>query len=303
MVAVSPSRAAPVRSSSTAADASGGGDSSDGGRAAAATSPAAATPAAAVPQQTVTVPAETTPAAGDTTPTTPSSPTSLLGLPPVKHVWLIVLSQQGYNQAFATSTGHPYLSTTLRRQGELLADYYGVAGSPLANEVALLSGQGPTPQTIAGCPEFDDITPGTLGKFNQARGTGCLYPESAETLPDQLAQAGLSWRAYVDGIGETLPTPATFDDCVHADDDHHDGGGQPTTTPTDHHHDDERPHRPRRRSRPQLSAPPVQRPRPLPVGHPGRPVRHLAQPPGLFPLRAHRRALRERRRSHGPPCH
>ena len=69
-------------------------------------------------------------------------------------MWEIVLSDQGYEQSFADAKGHPYLATTLRRQGELITDYYGVAASPLANEIALISGQGPTPQTLTNCPVF-----------------------------------------------------------------------------------------------------------------------------------------------------
>lgn len=208
VVAVSPSSAAPVRSASTAANGAGNGSPSHNGSAPAPSPAPPAAPPAAVPQQTVTVGSPPTPTSA-TTPTTPSSPTSLLGLPPIKHVWEIVLSQQGYNQAFATSQGHPYLGRTLRRQGKLIAHYYGVAGSPLANEIALLSGQGPTPDTIAGCPTFADVAPASIGRFDQIKGRGCLYPGSASTLADQLANAGLQWRAYVQGIGEKPSSQTT----------------------------------------------------------------------------------------------
>jgi hypothetical protein len=208
VVAVTPARSARVPSAAATAN-TGSGDTSSSGDSGSAPAPApAATSAAApaaVPQQTVTVGSPTIPT-GTTTPSTTTPSANLLGLPPIKHVWEIVLSEQGYQQAFATSTGHPYLSTRLRRQGELLADYYGVAQSPLANEIALISGQGPTPQTIAGCPTFSDIAPATIGHFQQIKGDGCLYPLSAQTLPDQLATAGLGWRAYVQGIGEKAPS-------------------------------------------------------------------------------------------------
>ena len=81
-------------------------------------------------------------------PTTPQAT-----LPSIDHVWLIVLGQQGYQQAWATSAGHPYLGT-LRKPGELVPNYDAVASSPLANEVALLSGQGPTPQTRRQLPDL-----------------------------------------------------------------------------------------------------------------------------------------------------
>jgi hypothetical protein len=204
VVAVSP---APVQPAATAASTGNGDTGSSGNSGSAQASAPASTAAApvAAPQQIVTVGSPVTPTSS-TTPSSATTPANILGLPPVKHVWEIVLSEQGYNQAFAISKGHPYLSTTLRRQGELITDYYGVAQSPLANEIALISGQGPTPQTIAGCPTYGDITPATVGRYDQVRGDGCLYPQSAQTLPDQLATAGLSWRAYVEGIGEKTPS-------------------------------------------------------------------------------------------------
>jgi hypothetical protein len=209
VVAVTPPPSAPVRSAATAS--TGGrdtGSSGNTGGAAPASSPATAASPAAVPQQTITVgsPATSTSA---TTPSGTTTPANILGLPPIKHVWEIVLSEQGYDQAFAARAGHPYLATRLRRQGKLITGYYGVAQSPLANEIALISGQGPTPQTLAGCPTFSDIAPATIGRFAQVTGAGCVYPESTLTLPDQLSRAGLRWRAYVEGIGRPASSQTT----------------------------------------------------------------------------------------------
>ena len=209
VVTVNPPRPAPVQTTAATNTGSGDATSSDTSTSAPSSTPtSAAASAVAAPQQTVTVGSPTTPTSS-TTPTTATTPANILGLPPIKHVWEIVLSAQGYDQAFATSAGHPYLSVRLRRQGKLIADYYGVAQSPLANEIALISGQGPTQQTIADCPAYADIAPATVGHFQQIKGDGCLYPQSAQTLPDQLAAAGLSWRAYIQGIGEKAPSPTT----------------------------------------------------------------------------------------------
>jgi phosphatidylinositol-3-phosphatase len=76
-----------------------------------------------------------------------------------------------------------------------------VAGGELANEIALLSGQGPTPQTAANCPDYAEISPGKVGGEEQAEGAGCVYPSATLTLPGQLAAAGKTWKAYVEGIG------------------------------------------------------------------------------------------------------
>ncbi len=132
-----------------------------------------------------------------------SAPTSSSKLPPIKHVFLIVLSDQGYDAMFGGSTAS-YLSQALPKQGELLPDYYAVTGGELANEIALISGQGPTPQTAANCPTFAPLAPGTAGAEGQVLGEGCVYPQSTQTLADQLTAAGKSWRAYIGGA-ESAP--------------------------------------------------------------------------------------------------
>lgn len=130
-----------------------------------------------------------------TTPTTPSGPSG--PLPPVKHVFMIVLSGQGYQGTFGHSTDDPYLAGTLASRGLLIPYYYGVAASPLANEVALISGQGPTPQTVQNCPRFAKIVPGEKRTMGQIIGHGCVYPKAARTLGDELTKAHMTWKAYV----------------------------------------------------------------------------------------------------------
>jgi hypothetical protein len=126
-------------------------------------------------------------------------------LPPIKHVFLIVLADQPYAQTFGPESPAPYLSHTLERRGELLVRYYAVAREELANEVALISGLGPTPQTAADCPIFNDIVPAVAGKDGQYSGQGCVYPSAAQTVGDQLAAKGLTWRVYAEGMNDGGP--------------------------------------------------------------------------------------------------
>ena len=119
------------------------------------------------------------------------------GAPPIKHVFLVVLSDQSYEQTFDQTRNDPYLAKTLVAKGELVQNYYAVAGGPLANEIALVSGQGPTPNTTQDCPQYTDVVPGGSGTTGQVLGLGCVYPTSAQTLADQVTAAGLQWRAYV----------------------------------------------------------------------------------------------------------
>ena len=176
----------------------------EGSSSGAPSSPAASTPEStpeSTPATTASAPASSAPEAAapleeevgeeeasETTPKSKPPPEipSEPALPPVKHVFMIVLADQGFNEAFGPNSPAPYLANTLRGQGELLSNYYAVAPGELANEVALISGQGPTPQTAANCPNYTEISPGTAAAEGQVTGSGCVYPASILTLPGQL---------------------------------------------------------------------------------------------------------------------
>jgi hypothetical protein len=131
-----------------------------------------------------------------------SSEGPLKKLPPIKHVWVIMLSDAPYASVFGPASAAPYLSRTLERQGELLARYDAVAHEELADEIALLSGQGPTVETAANCPNYTEIAASVAGPEGQVLGSGCVYPASTQTLPGELSAKHLEWRAYVQGINE-----------------------------------------------------------------------------------------------------
>lgn len=157
---------------------------------------------AAVPEAPLEAPLEEEPAGAEPAPTpnpVPFDPEEgEEPLPEIKHVFLIVLSGHGYEEAFGKESATPYFSETLAGEGKLLPNYYAVAQGGLANEIALLSGQGPTPQTALDCPESTPVTPGKVSVEGQVEGEGCVYPAEAKTLPGQLAEAKLTWKAYVE---------------------------------------------------------------------------------------------------------
>jgi hypothetical protein len=142
----------------------------------------------------------------------PSAPAPAAKLPAIGHVFVIMLSDQPFAATFGPESAAPYLSRTLERHGELLARYYAVAHEQLANGIALISGQGPTPATAANCPLYADVSPATPAGEEQVSGDGCVYPATTATLPGQLEVKHLSWRAYVQGIGEGATTPPP---CAH----------------------------------------------------------------------------------------
>ncbi len=128
-------------------------------------------------------------------------------LPPVKHVFLIVLANQAYAQTFGPESPAPYIAHTLEHKGELLVRFYGVAHEELADEVAMISGLGPTPQTAADCPVFTDVIPGQANSKGQYTGSGCIYPTAAQTIGEQLTAKGLTWKVYAEGMASACAHP------------------------------------------------------------------------------------------------
>ncbi len=169
-----------------------------------------ATPAPAEPATTIpsTKPPSSKPT-GKQKNSQPAGGSTTGALPPITHVFEIVLSDQGFNAAFGPGSHATYLAKTLTGQGELLDNYYAATGGELANEIALISGQGPTPQTATNCPLYTGITPGTVGAEGQALGAGCVYPQQVLTIGDQLAAAHKTWKAYVEAIGSGGPGQPT----------------------------------------------------------------------------------------------
>jgi hypothetical protein len=127
-------------------------------------------------------------------------------LPEVKHAWLIVLGENSYESTYSATptsgaTTAPYLTRTLPSKGLLIPNYYAVTGGVLANEIAMLSGQGPTLETAANCPNYTTITPATVSETaEQVEGVGCAYPNTVASLPTQLEEKEVSWRAYVEDM-------------------------------------------------------------------------------------------------------
>ncbi len=143
-------------------------------------------------------------------PPSPGAPAAKL--PPISHVFIVMLSDQPYAATFGPESAAPYLSRTLEKRGALLPRYYAVAHGQLADGIALLSGQGPTRSTAADCPLYSAVAPASPSGEEQVAGDGCVYPQTTATLPGQLEVKRLTWRAYVQGIGESTATPPA---CAH----------------------------------------------------------------------------------------
>jgi phosphatidylinositol-3-phosphatase len=128
----------------------------------------------------------------------------------VKHVFMIVLENKNYSDTFGTSTQDPYLQKTLVPMGALLTQYYGTGHVSLDNYISMISGQAPTADTTNDC--LPGLT-GSVGNYNDVKQTGttsdgqviatggCIYPKHIKTLVNQLDAAGLTWKGYMEDMG------------------------------------------------------------------------------------------------------
>ena len=153
------------------------------------------------------------PAVGEPPPGPPSAaraahPT----LPPIHHVFVLLLENQSYGVTFGSRSPASYLARTLPARGALLTHYYAIGHASLGNYIALVSGQAPNLATQLDCSNYVDFRASApaLDEHGQLPGQGCVYPRSVGSLPDQLEAAGLSWRAYMEDMGKNpAREPAT----------------------------------------------------------------------------------------------
>ena len=120
---------------------------------------------------------------------------------PVRHVFVIVLENKGFDTTFAATTSAPYLADTLAKQGAFLRQYYGIAHVSLGNYIAMISGLAPTPQTQIDCPRYVDFVHAGTAPDGQPIGAGCVYPSHVKTIANQLEAKHLTWHAYMEDMG------------------------------------------------------------------------------------------------------
>jgi hypothetical protein len=146
----------------------------------------------------------------------------------IKHVFVIMLENHGYSDTFGSSTQDPYIQKTLVPQGALLSEYFGTGHVSLDNYISLISGQAPTPDTINDCvpgglkalfsgthQQFLDVNQtGTTDDGQVIASGGCVYPAAVKTLPDQMVAAGLTWKGYMEDMGND-PAREPVGSCGH----------------------------------------------------------------------------------------
>jgi hypothetical protein len=128
-------------------------------------------------------------------------------VPAIRHVFVINLENKSFGETWGARSPATYLRGTLRDQGLFLGRYYGVAHPSLPNYVAQISGQGPSRQTQRNCPVYRNFVTTGLGDDGQVLGDGCVSPRSVRTIADQLTDRGLTWKAYLEDLGQPCRHP------------------------------------------------------------------------------------------------
>ncbi|MGA8371799.1 MAG: hypothetical protein WB765_16840 [Acidimicrobiales bacterium] len=177
----------------------------------------------------------------------PSGQTVRAALPPgrINHILVIDLENEGFSTTWGPGSPATFLNGTLRKQGELIDNYYATGHDSLDNYISQVSGQAPTNMTKADCSGgsgtvFVNVSPGTDDPFpatnpGQVDGDGCIYPaptatsNGAPTIADQLDAAYppnptthvAAWREYAGDMGNDpsrdggTPDPTGGTDCAH----------------------------------------------------------------------------------------
>ncbi|MGO8871475.1 MAG: alkaline phosphatase family protein [Acidimicrobiales bacterium] len=133
---------------------------------------------------------------------TAAGTSSATGLPPIHHVFVIVLENEGFDETFGNPSADPYLATTLPASGALVTNYYGIGHFSNDDYIALISGQAPNPLNQADCQGFVDFPPtATVAADGQISDSGCVFPTTVTTLANQLTEAHLTWKGYMEDMG------------------------------------------------------------------------------------------------------
>ncbi len=156
----------------------------------------------------------------------------------INHILVVEFENEGFDATFGGNSPATYLNGSLRKEGELVQNYYAIGHASLDNYIAQVSGQAPNPDTSADCltngSTFSDFQPGTPDANQslnpgQVDGQGCVYPASVKTIAEQLDARYppnhkthvASWRGYEQDMGNTpsrdggTPDPTGGTDCAH----------------------------------------------------------------------------------------
>ena len=126
-----------------------------------------------------------------------ASPAPLEGVAHYDHVFTIVLENENYDATWNTPVaGQPTYLQSLRSQGAFADQYYGISHVSADNYIAMTSGQPATPLFNIDCPNW-----GACEAFEKAWPNTANPTAGARSIPDQVEDAGHTWKAYMESMG------------------------------------------------------------------------------------------------------
>jgi hypothetical protein len=131
-------------------------------------------------------------------------------------VFVINLENKGYDSVWGGNSPAPYLSGTLRSQGVLLQNYYGIGHNSLPNYLAQISGQPPNNSTREDCSTYTAFRATGTGPDGTLKGNGCVYPKDTQTVAGQLTAHGKTWKGYMEDMQQPCEHPVLGEADDHA---------------------------------------------------------------------------------------
>ncbi len=123
-------------------------------------------------------------------------------LPPLKHVFVIMLSDEPYASVFGPSSTAPYLAGTLEHRGELLTRYDAVAHEELAERGSADQRPGADRGNGGELSHLQRNPRHRSGPDEQVLGQRLRVPAHGADAGRSARAKHLSWRAYIGGMDE-----------------------------------------------------------------------------------------------------
>ncbi|MHB1861624.1 MAG: alkaline phosphatase family protein [Gemmatimonadaceae bacterium] len=141
-------------------------------------------------------------AATDTTTVAMGATAPAVAPPAIRHVFVIVLENQGYDTTFGPASPAPYLADSMVKAGAVLHEYYGTGHYSLDNYISMVSGIAPSAKTQLDCPRYEEFVQTGTAPDGQPIGNGCIYPASVQTIANQLMTKHLTWKGFMEDMGK-----------------------------------------------------------------------------------------------------
>ncbi len=122
-------------------------------------------------------------------------------LPEIKHAFLIVLGENSYESTYGTTAEAPYLSRVAAGEGRAAPQLLRRHRRRPRQRDRDAERPGPDRRNRGQLSQLHGDHPGTVSETaEQVEGTGCVYGKEVKSLPTQLEEKDLTWRAYVEDM-------------------------------------------------------------------------------------------------------